>query len=262
MSSKSAANVDGDITYDLVDAHAHIWPHGAPGAADDLPGMLILLNSTGMDDIEATAAFARSHRRSIALFVGLHPNSPHPDLDAFDAWLVKNESSVVGLGEIGLDERADPDHSRKIFLSQLELASHIRKPVSVHSRGRARDVLDHLSSFDLAVHLHWFQGTEAELVQGMDRGYYFSFGPPLLYSKRMGRLFMKMRLDRLLLETDSPVKYAACFESRASEPFMIASVYFKAASLLGVSLPELELLIGRNAYRFLGRRIGPPAPMK
>jgi TatD DNase family protein len=215
-----------------------------------------------MDDIEATAAFARSHMGSIALFVGLHPNNPHSNLDAFDVWLVKNASSVDGLGEIGLDERADPDHSRKIFLSQLELASHLNKPVSVHSRGRAREVLDVLSSFDLAVHLHWFQGTEAELMEGMDRGYYISFGPPILYSKRMERLFMRIRLDRLLLETDSPVEYAACFESRASEPFLIASVYFKAASLLGVSLPELEVSIGGNAYRFLGRRIGPPSPMK
>ena len=142
----------------------------------------------------------------------------------------------------------------------LEVASRIGKPVSVHSRGRIREVYDVLSSYDLRVHMHWFEGTHEELEEGMDRDYYFSYGPPIVYSKKLANLAKGTRQDRLMLETDSPVRYAACFESRESSTSMIASVYFRAASLLGMGLPELEVRMLANASTFLGRSIVPRPP--
>ncbi len=242
----------------LVDAHAHIGPAPAAGWEATTPGVVVFYNSTGMDDLLPTFEFAMRNRALSVLFAGLHPTNPSHDLDSFVSWFESHASDLDGVGEIGLDQRIALEVSRKEFVAQLELASRWKKPVSVHTRGRLREALEDLSGFDLRVLLHWFQGTEQELEESMDRGYFVSFGPPVVYSKKMERLLLATRIDRLLLETDSPVRYGACFESRESWPMMIGSVYFRAASLKEVDLRQFERSIEENASSYLGRPIATP----
>jgi len=239
----------------LVDAHAHIGPTASESWEVPPPGIVVFYNSTGGDDLFPTLDLARRSRPLAAMFAGLHPTNPNRDLVSFETWFEANTASVDGVGEIGLDQRVPLEISRREFRAQLELASRWKKPVSVHTRGRLREALEDLSSYDSKALLHWFQGTREELETCMDKGYYVSFGPPSLYSKSMKRLVSAARMDRLLLETDSPVRYGACFESRESLPTMIGSVYFWTASLREVDLPELERLVEHNASSFLGKDV-------
>lgn len=239
----------------LVDAHAHIGRAPGAGWEATTPGIVVFYNSTGTDDLLPTFEFAMRNRALSVLFAGLHPTNPGHDLDSFAGWFESHAPELDGVGEIGLDQRIALEGSRNEFNAQLELASRWKKPVSVHTRGRLREALEDLSRFDLRVLLHWFQGTQAELEESMDRGYFVSFGPPVLYSKKMEKLLQATRIDRLLLETDSPVRYGACFESRESWPMMIGSVYFRAASLKEVDLRQLERSIEENASSYLGRPV-------
>jgi TatD DNase family protein len=258
MSTRVASTRETDPPGVLVDAHAHVGAAPAAGWEAAAPGVVVFYNSTGMDDLPSTFEFAMSDRSLSALFAGLHPTNPRHDLGLFTGWFESHASDVDGVGEIGLDQRIPLEESRKEFVSQLELASRWKKPVSVHTRGRLRNALDDLSGFDLKVLLHWFQGSEQELEESMERGYFVSFGPPVLYSKKMERLLVATRMDRLLLETDSPVRYGACFESRESWPTMIASVYFRAAGLKEVGIRDFERSIEENASSYLGRPFSAP----
>jgi TatD DNase family protein len=239
----------------LVDAHAHVSTGPTTGWVEAAPGVVVFYNSTGMDDLLTTFEFAKRNPALSAMFAGLHPTNPNHDKEEFACWFEAHSAEVDGVGEIGLDQRIPLEGSKKDFVAQLEIASRWKKPVSVHTRGRLREALEELSAFNLRVLLHWFQGTESELEETMERGYFVSFGPPVVYSRRMERLLSASRLDRLLLETDSPVRYPACFESRESFPTMIGSVYFKAASLKEVEVRELERTIEKNASLFLGRPV-------
>jgi TatD DNase family protein len=255
MTTVSAPKGAADPRCVLIDAHAHIGTGRAPAWEAAAPGVVVFYNSTGMDDLLPTFEFARRNPAGSSMFAGLHPTNPNHDIDSFASWFEAHSSEVDGVGEIGLDQRISLETSRKEFAAQLELANHWRKPVSVHTRGRLKEALEELSAFDLRVLLHWFQGTGTELEEVMDKGYFVSFGPPAVYSKKMEELLRVSQLDRLLLETDSPIRYAACFESRESFPTMIGSVYFKAASLKEVDVRELEGTVEKNASSFLGRPV-------
>ncbi|HVP22848.1 MAG TPA: TatD family hydrolase [Conexivisphaerales archaeon] len=241
----------------LVDAHSHVDTR-VPGAWElTSPQVVTLVNSTGMDDLEASVSWVKRHGRTSFLFAGLHPTNPNGELPAFVGWVEGHVPLVSGIGEIGLDKRIDLGESRKLFRAQLELASGLGMPATVHTRGRVAEAFEDLSSYGLRVLLHWFQGSEGELREGLDRGYYFSYGPPILYSGKMRKLLRATEAARLLLETDSPVRYPSCFESRESSPSTVASVYFKAAELLEVEVGELEKLIAGNASSFLGKGVPP-----
>ncbi|MGA1975181.1 MAG: TatD family hydrolase [Conexivisphaerales archaeon] len=240
----------------LIDAHAHIWASPTASWQRRPPGLTVLLNSTGMDDLESTWERATGDRPGSLLFAGLHPTNPNRDIVAFGRWVESHAAEVDGVGEIGLDRRVSLAESRGDFLTQMELASRLKKPVTVHTRGRLQEALDDLSTFDLRVLLHWFEGSLKELESCTDRGYFVSFGPPLLYSKKIKKLLAAAEMGSLLLETDSPVRYGACFESRDSSPLLIASVYLEAARIMKVQPRELERLLDRNAASFLGRAVG------
>jgi TatD DNase family protein len=235
----------------LVDAHAHPWAIREV-LSDRCPGVVVLLNSTGLDDLETTLSYKRRAERSL-FFAGIHPTSPRQEPAPFEVWAEEHKEEIDGVGEIGLDARAELGESRRCFNSQLELASRLRKPVAVHSRGRIPEVLEDLSRYKLKVLLHWFDGTKEELSASADRGYFVSFGPPLSYSRRMAGLLRATPLDGLLLETDSPVRYPSCYESRESTPMMIASVYLAASFLRGIGAKELEGALAANARAFLSR---------
>ena len=75
-----------------------------------------------------------------------------------------------------------------IFEELLELAEQNSKPVSVHSRMATRETLDLLKSYNLSVMLHWFSGNIREMTDAQDLGYYLSFGPASVYSKKLQKL--------------------------------------------------------------------------
>jgi TatD DNase family protein len=136
------------------------------------------------------------------------------------------------------------------FRKLLELAQDGGKPVQVHARGAERDCLDTISTFDLkSVLMHWFE-SEKRLSEVMAKGYLVSFGPSIIYSKKLQRMAVAANHDQVLVETDSPVSFAPL--GRVSGPTLVPSVVFKIAELWGETFDEARALIARNSARFLG----------
>jgi TatD DNase family protein len=169
-----------------------------------------------------------------------------------------SEKAVCGIGEIGLDRKyvaSDEAYQtqRRVFHKMLELAEEVNKPISVHSRGSQDDVLDLLRSYRLeGVLLHWFSGSERQLRVALDGGYYVSFGPTLVYSKRTQALARLTPPDYVLTETDGPVRYGACFENRMAVPSFLVSVVDALAWLWGTAWHEAGSRVETNTLRYLG----------
>ena len=123
-------------------------------------------------------------------FVGVHPSEAGRDEDL--NWFESALEGASGAGEIGLDPKYSPlgpqGPQTRAFQAQLAAAERAGKPVQVHSRGAERACLDVLSSFKTrSLLMHWFEGEE--FVRDLrDRGYFVSFGPALLYSKKLQRI--------------------------------------------------------------------------
>ncbi len=114
-------------------------------------------------------------------------------------------------------------------------------------------ILQILTTFSLkgSVLFHWFAGSESELKQIKDRGYYVSYGPSILYSKRMGMLVEKSARDRILPETDSPTPFSSLTQG-ISTPFLISSVAFKIGLITKVNFDQVKEMLYENVLRYLG----------
>jgi TatD DNase family protein len=187
----------------------------------------------------------------VKAFVGVHPSEAlvDPSLD----WLVRALPKATGAGEVGLDPRYSATDSEsaqmRAFLTQLEAAQGQRKPVQVHSRDAGRECLDALGGFTLkSVLMHWFQDEET-LPAVSDRGYFVSFGPAVLYSKKLQRMASRCDPNQVLAETDSPTTYGPL--RGAHGPFLIPSVLFRLAELWGTRFEEVRQTIAENNRRYL-----------
>jgi TatD DNase family protein len=208
--------------------------------------------------------FNSSTRDVVFLFAGIHPqNAATEDLHLFRHVFENNISSIDGIGEVGLDsvyeDRNGSTYCKQleIFTAMLSLAEKFRMPVSIHSRGSLQDVLEILKSYNIRrVMLHWFEGSMRQLAISADMDLFISFGPSLIYSKEKKALLGKARKDKLLVETDGPVKYRGCFNNfpSISTSFLVSVVNF-IANRLGMTYEETEALLQMNSEEYLDRKL-------
>jgi TatD DNase family protein len=78
---------------------------------------------------------------------------------------------------------------------------------------------------------------------------FVSFGPAILYSKKLLRIAKRCPPETVLAESDGPVAFAAL--GGAEGPGLIPSVALKLAELWGKSLDEAALQLSQNAESYL-----------
>ena len=240
----------------LTDAHVHLTAYPDPlSVMASARGRGLSLVSVGVSVAEAAPNMAlRRHDPTLRSFIGVHPSeaaSTRPGLEALDPlW-----EAADGVGEVGLDpkysEVSAGSAQMKLFVFQVELAERLRKPLQVHSRGAEEACLDVLESRSLgSVLLHWFEG-EALVGRALSIPHsLISFGPAILYSKKLSRIASACPPEAVLVESDGPVGFAAL--GGADGPGLVPSVAFKLAELWGMSLSETLERLSLNASGYLG----------
>ena len=191
-------------------------------------------------------------------FIGIHPEMAQNDISKTIALIEKNHKDITGIGEIGLDRTYinSEDQWEKqvdVFKKHLELAEKLGKPISVHSRKTLEEIFEILNSYSIKrVLLHWFDGRKSQLQKAMDLGYYVSFGPLLLYANDKQTLISKARRDRILIETDGPVRFSGCFGMKTAQITFLHSIIFCASKILGLKYNEMEEVLEKNSLNYLG----------
>lgn len=251
----------------LIDSHAHIVDDELKPFLDWILGtckrnnIKIFANGTDVKSSIENVKLAEKYPDTISTFVGIHPwESRTFDGAAFKEFVSENLVKVSGIGEIGLDGKYTDsiplDLQKKVFEYQLSIAEEFKLPVCVHSRRAHEDVLNELETFTLhGVLLHWFSGNDEQMRRGIDKGYFFSFGPTIVYSKGSRKLMSSCSMDRILFETDSPIHYDACFENRISTPLLLGTIYYAACNILNKNLEETLNIVSENSQNYIGRRI-------
>jgi TatD DNase family protein len=242
---------------ELADSHIHLAGYADPEEVVEAARrrrVLLIAVSTGPEDARLTYSLRNRHPDVVRFFAGIHPSeatrSTVEELAEF--W-----EGADGIGEVGLDPKyssAGPDDPQmRTFTAQLSLAERLSKPVEVHSRGAEPQCLEHLSTFRVKrVLMHWFEA-EDHLERAASRGYYVSFGPALLHSKRLRRMARSYPVDLTLLETDGPVTFRALGDSVGGGA-VLASVAFAVAELRGDDFDEMAERTVKNTQTFLTGR--------
>ena len=249
--------------YEFIDAHIHLADDSFNHLLSTIHNSLISTNtivfsmSTNLNSSKQTLELS-SKIKNVIPFVGIHPDSAkESDLAKFIEFLNKMRKFNYGIGEIGLDESYSKEKSeysiqKYVFSEMLDLAEERRKPVSIHSRNSIKDVIDILSSYNLvSVLLHWFSSDEYDLKVAEDMGYYVSFGPPILYSKKIKKLVKKSPVEMILIETDGPISYGACFEGKQALPSLIPTLILELSKIKDCSYKETSDIIYTNSKKYL-----------
>ena len=247
----------------LTDAHIHLSDNEY---SDDMEYTLTAMDKmkiraccVSMDNQSSKSTLALSQRSPLVLpFIGIHPEKADDDLNTMIDLVTQNSNKISGIGEIGLDKTYVSDEagfSRQmlVFQNMLSLAEKLGKPVSIHSRRTLDEIFSILPSYSIkGVLLHWFSGSKKQLQKAMELDCFVSYGPAMVYSEDKQVLLSQTRLDKILLETDGPVRFSRCFGLKTAQIEFLPSVLFCAASILNKSYDEMLLVAERNSDSYLG----------
>jgi len=241
----------------FCDAHVHLPAY--PDPREVVAGAKrrgILLVSVGVTPAEAPPSLRLREESpdAVRCFIGVHPSEAASTPNGLDA-LSSLWETADGVGEVGLDPKyseVSPGSAQMgLFRAQVEVAGRLKKPLQVHSRDAEVTCLDVLDGYSLGpVLMHWFEGEEL-LGRLLSRPRPFvSFGPAILYSKKLLRIAKRCPPEAVLTESDGPVAFAAL--GGAGGPGLVPSVAFKLAELWGKSLDESVAQLSLNAKSYLG----------
>lgn len=212
-----------------------------------------------VDYPSSKATLELSRKSSLILpFLGLHPEKARDELQPMVDLMEENSKQISGIGEIGLDKTyvSDQDgfsQQTQVFQKMLSIAEKLRKPVSIHSRRTLDEIFSILSSYRLSgILLHWFSGSKEQLKHAMDLGCFVSYGPAMVYSQDKQILLSQTNTDKILFETDGPVKFSRCFGLKTAQITFLPSVVFHASNILGMAYDEMLSISETNTNSYLG----------
>jgi TatD DNase family protein len=180
--------------------------------------------------------------------IGLHPWSTvgvelNSQIELVESLITDN--SIIGLGEIGLDKLrgASLEIQKKYLETQVELAYSINKPIIVHCVKAWDELLEIKRAYsnEIPWAIHGFNGSEQQVKQLIDEGFYLSIGVALKNSNsKITSAINKIPVNRLFLETD---------DSDAN----IEDIYRIAAEHLSISINVLEIQLYNNFLEFFAK---------
>ena len=179
--------------------------------------------------------------------------------------LRKSDSKLVGLGEIGLDyHESEWLKPKKLqiegFIAQLELASELGLPVSIHIRDAHADAINILKQnrkyLTCGGIIHCCSANKAEVQEYLNLGFYISFSGSITYGKKNQEFYLEetlksVPLDRLLIETDCPFLCPSPYRGQVNEPKFVLVTAEHIADLLEMNVNTLLDLTTKNAERLL-----------
>lgn len=247
------------------ETHAH-YEDGAFDA--DRETLIRSLPVRGISPVVNVGSSLETSRKSVELAdrvdfiyaaVGLHPDaageaSPETIRELEQ---MAQDPKVVAVGEIGLDYHwPDPprDVQRQAFAMQLEMASHLKLPVIIHSRDAEKDTEDMLRAWGVPVNtvLHCYSYSVESADNFLKMGLYFGIGGALTFkkTKKLIEVVKRLPADRILLETDCPYMAPEPVRGTRNSSLNLPFVARKIAEIRGTTEEEVVRVTAENARRF------------
>jgi TatD DNase family protein len=263
----------------LIDSHCHLDLEQFDA---DRTAVLERARAAGVQVIVNPGIDLKHSRQAIALAeahaevyaaVGIHPNSSGDFTPATVDQLrsLAAHPKVVAIGEIGLDyywHKVDPAQQALALQAQLELAAELGLPVIIHNRDAHEDVATILRAWvqspvtrhsPLAPRpfwgvLHAFSGDLTLAEEAYTWNFVLSLGGPVTFTnaQRLHDLAPRLRLDRLMLETDAPYLTPHPQRGKRNEPAYVALVCDQLARLSGLTSTAVAQATSQVAYQFFG----------
>ena len=194
--------------------------------------------------------------------VGIHPY----DIDMYNEEIMEkyvNHPKCIAIGECGLDyfrlpededeKIANVKKQKEVFISQIEFAKKVKKPLIIHIREASddsRQILIDYNAKEVGGVLHCYNASE-HLLPLSEHNFYFGIGGVLTFknAKKLLEVLPKIPKDKLLIETDSPYLTPHPHRDERNEPYYTTFVAQKMSELLELSIDDIQNLTTNNAKK-------------
>ncbi len=247
----------------IIDSHCHLESFSSPPTSflisyssslhSEIKSSFITM-STMPEDWQAQIKLTQKFNH-VYCALGIHPW--YVESSSFEHLLELKKlmtiSSVVAFGEIGLDFSPSYKKNRllqiEILSQQLDLASRIEKPVSIHVRKAHNEMFSLLSGACVSGVIHGLGASKEVIRRYIDLGFKIGVNGIIVRdnARRYHELVRYVGLEHLVLETDFPhVKIDLLNSPKLSDILLVAQ---KVASLLHISLDQVLEQMAQNTHQ-------------
>jgi TatD DNase family protein len=248
----------------LIDSHCHInFPELAENISDVLAQMRqnevvsALCVSVNLADFPQVLSLAEQYPHIFAS-VGVHPDYEgveEPDVERLVG--LAQHAKVIAIGETGLDYfrlKGDLEWQRARFRTHIRAARASGKPLIIHTREAAADTLRIMAeenAAEIAGVMHCFTETWEVAEAALAMGFYISFSGIITFknAKQLKEVALRVPLERILIETDSPYLAPVPHRGKLNQPAYVKHVAEEIAVLRGISLHEVGQRTTENFVR-------------
>jgi TatD DNase family protein len=251
---------------ELFDSHAHV---DGPEFDADREDVLARARAAGVKQLVVIGAVGdpTSAERAVALAerdpdvwatVATHP---HDVARMTPAWWAVHERlawhpRVVAIGETGLDYfrvEGDTGWQRERFRAHIRAAREAGKPLVIHTRAAAEDTLRIMReerAGEAGGVMHCFTETWEVAQAAMDLGFLISFSGIVTFknAQALRDVAIRVPLDRMLVETDSPYLAPVPHRGKPNEPAWVRHVAEEVARLRGIAFEEVARATTANFF--------------
>jgi TatD DNase family protein len=190
--------------------------------------------------------------------MGLHPGSVKENYLQELEWVQTNLKSqkFVALGEIGMDFYWDKTLRKEqeiVFRKHLEWAKEYDLPLVIHSRNAVDELLEILTGFPPQTYkgvFHSFTGSHEQAIKVLELGFYIGIGGILTFKNSgLDRMTSGIKLENILIETDSPYLAPVPFRGKRNESSYLPYIIEKLADVYGRTFDEVAEITTTNAYK-------------
>lgn len=251
----------------LVDSHCHLDHLDVRDREGGLSAVLNAAQSRGVTKFLSVAVDMASSRSLIELTarhdnvyssVGVHPlqKTPQavPEIDELVS--LAQQPRVVAVGETGLDNFYSSETigwQRQSFINHLRASQQVNKPVIIHTRDARDETIELMRQYRPRAGgvMHCFTESWEMAERALSLGFYISFSGIVTFknAEQLRDVAIKVPLDRMLVETDSPWLAPVPYRGSQNEPQYVREVAQCIADLRGISLEQLAEATSDNFQR-------------
>lgn len=251
----------------LVDSHCHLdclklkqWDDGVVGALESAQQLGVghfLCVSINLEKYPRMVDLVEN-QANVSVSVGVHPNEQHkhdPSVEELVA-LANANPKVVAIGETGLDyyrSEGDLEWQRERFRRHIAAARQVGKPLIIHTRESSADTLKILKeegADQVGGVMHCFVENWEVAKQAMDLNFMISFSGIVTYKSatELQEVAVKIPLDKMLVETDSPYLAPVPYRGKANQPGYVRYVAEHIAALRGNPIERIAECTTANFF--------------
>lgn len=170
--------------------------------------------------------------------------------------LIKENSKIVAVGEIGLDyywEKENKEIQKLAFIEQIKIANKYDLPIVIHTREAVMDTLEILKENPVNKKgiFHCCPLNRELVKEALKLGFYISFAGPVTFknSKNANEIIEMVPNDKMLIETDSPYLSPEPLRGRRNDPRNVKYIAQKIADVKNMTIEEVAKQTHENAEK-------------